>query len=294
MKNKTKLLNLVIAIIFSFISSFVFSQISNNSISANTAICSGTVPSSSLAGSTPTISNCNPGFIHYQWQKSINNINFSDLLYDTLKNYSISTALSQTTYYRRIVTHGTCTNSSNTVTITVYPISVGGNISGNSNICIGSSTGTLTLSGYTGSILNWQKRLNNGSWTTINNTTSTHSEILNTAGTWEFRAEVKSGVCSSVYSNSKYIIVYAQANGGNLSGNNTICLGNSTGTLNLSSYSGTISKWIRKVNNGAWQDIANTNSTFSETPNQAGVWQYQVLVTNGPCSTANSNIITIL
>ena len=294
MKNKTKLLNLVIAIIFSFISSFVFSQISNNSISANTAICSGTVPSSSLAGSTPTISNCNPGFIHYQWQKSINNINFSDLLYDTLKNYSISTALSQTTYYRRIVTHGTCTNSSNTVTITVYPISVGGNISGNSNICIGSSTGTLTLSGYTGSILNWQKRLNNGSWTTINNTTSTHSEILNTAGTWEFRAEVKSGVCSSVYSNSKYIIVYAQANGGNLSGNNTICLGNSTGTLNLSSYSGTISKWIRKVNNGAWQDIANTNSTFSETPNQAGVWQYQVLVTNGPCSTANSNIITII
>jgi len=68
-----------------------------------------------------------------------------------------------------------CTNSS-TTTITVYSVSDGGSISGTSSQIYGSSTGTLTLSGYTGSIQRWEHKLNNGSWTNITNTNNTYSE----------------------------------------------------------------------------------------------------------------------
>jgi hypothetical protein len=292
MKNKTKLLNLLLVSIFSFFSLFVSAQITNNSIGSNKTICSGSIPIP-LIGSTPSISNCTPGYLSYQWQISFNNSTFSNLSNDTLKNYSFTAALTQKTYYRRIVTHGTCTNTSNTVAISVDQNSVGGTISGNSGICIGSSTGTLTLVGFTGSILNWQKRLNNGSWTSTSNSTATHSEVLNSSGTWEFRVEVQSGVCASIYSNSKYISVYAQPTGGNLSGSKTICIGTSTGTLSLSNYSGTISKWYKNINSTGWQEIANSSSTFSENPNQAGVWLYKVKVTNGTCIETYSNTISI-
>ena len=49
---------------------------------------------------------------------------------------------------------------------------------------------TMTLSGYTGSIVKWQKHLVGNAWTDIANTTTTYSEIPSSAGTWEYRAVV--------------------------------------------------------------------------------------------------------
>ncbi len=85
--------------------------------------------------------------------------------------------------------------------IVIYPTSVGGSISGTSTITYGSSTGTLTLGGYVGTIQRWEKRLNNAvSWTQIANFNATYSESPNAAGTWQYRAFVKSGVCAETSS----------------------------------------------------------------------------------------------
>ena len=86
--------------------------------------------------------------------------------------------------------------------ITVDPTSNGGSISGTSSITYGSSTGTMTLGGFTGIIQGWEKKLNLGSWTTISNTNDTYSEYPTTAGTWYYRAIVKNGVCSETTSTS--------------------------------------------------------------------------------------------
>ena len=86
--------------------------------------------------------------------------------------------------------------------ITVDPTSNGGSISGTSSITYGSSTGPMTLGGFTGIIQGWEKKLNLGSWTTISNTNDTYSEYPTTAGTWYYRAIVKNGVCSETTSTS--------------------------------------------------------------------------------------------
>ena len=80
----------------------------------------------------------------------------------------------------------------------IVPVSNGGNISGSSPVTYGSSSGTMTLSGYVGTILKWQKKLNAGSWIDISNTSDTYTETPNAAGTWNYRAIVKSGVCPEV------------------------------------------------------------------------------------------------
>jgi hypothetical protein len=95
------------------------------------------------------------------------------------------------------------------VTLNVNPDSVGGSVSGSqTSICINTTTGTLTLGGgYVGAIVQWEKRLDSGSWVTITNTVSTYSESPSVAGVWEYRALVQSGVCPAVYSSSFTVTV---------------------------------------------------------------------------------------
>ena len=89
----------------------------------------------------------------------------------------------------------------------IVPVSNGGNISGSSPVTYGSSSGTMTLSGYVGTILKWQKKLNAGSWIDISNTSDTYTETPNAAGTWNYRAIVKSGVCPEVPSSEFDLLV---------------------------------------------------------------------------------------
>ncbi|MBN2493827.1 MAG: hypothetical protein JXR96_04480, partial [Deltaproteobacteria bacterium] len=98
---------------------------------------------------------------------------------------------------------GTCgvTTPCASGTVTVSPASAGGSISGGMTpICLGSSTGTMTLGGHTGAVVRWERRLDGGSWEHVANTTATHSETPPSAGTWDYRARVQSSPCAAVYS----------------------------------------------------------------------------------------------
>jgi hypothetical protein len=97
--------------------------------------------------------------------------------------------------------------SSNLV-ITISPQTIGGTITlTQSSICEGSSTGNMTLSGHLGSILRWQKRLNNGTWQNVSNTNAVYSETPTAPGTWDYRVVVKNAACDSVYSNYATVTV---------------------------------------------------------------------------------------
>jgi hypothetical protein len=87
--------------------------------------------------------------------------------------------------------------------------SVGGNVSGGGTIAIGESTGTLTLTDYTGVILKWQKRLNSGSWADIPGTSGlpNYSEIPTSAGVWEYRAAIQKGTCPVAYATPALVTV---------------------------------------------------------------------------------------
>jgi hypothetical protein len=93
--------------------------------------------------------------------------------------------------------------------ITVSSASVGGIVtSNNSQICEGSSTGTLTLTNFNGSIIRWEKQFNSEGWTSITHTSYTYSEIVNTPGIWHYRAVVRNGACDEDYSSAVSITVH--------------------------------------------------------------------------------------
>lgn len=93
---------------------------------------------------------------------------------------------------------------------------------------------------------------------------------------------------------TNYINVQENSAGGYISGNGSICINNSTGTMVLTNYNGNILKWEKRYNSGSWIDIANTSASYSEILSIAGNWEYRALVGNTGCNTSYSDIFTIV
>lgn len=92
--------------------------------------------------------------------------------------------------------------------ITVTPGSppIGGSVSSAVHATT-TNSGTLTLSGYTGTIVKWQKSINSGvTWSDIVNTAATYSYSNQTDGTL-FRSQLTSGTCGYAYSQAGMITV---------------------------------------------------------------------------------------
>jgi hypothetical protein len=90
--------------------------------------------------------------------------------------------------------------------VTVYPPTIAGAVTGGEILFFGMET-TLTLEGNVGSVLKWQKRWNGGAWQDIANITNVYSEVPDTTGTWDYRAEVQSGPCSALFSDFTTVTV---------------------------------------------------------------------------------------
>jgi hypothetical protein len=104
-----------------------------------------------------------------------------------------------------------CSNnitSNNIVNITVSSVSVGGTVSGGGSVCSGSTSGLLTLSGQTGSVVKWQYAVAPFSiWIDIlSATNSTYTSGVLTQDT-RFRAVVQIGACSQAMSSETTVTV---------------------------------------------------------------------------------------
>uniref|UniRef100_UPI002FDB029F beta strand repeat-containing protein n=1 Tax=Flavobacterium sp. TaxID=239 RepID=UPI002FDB029F len=166
-------------------------------VSSIQTICSGSQPADlTLSGQTGSV---------IKWESSLD-AGFSsptDIIVTstTLTGATIG-ALTQDTYFRAVVQSGACDFiESASVLITVSASSAGGAVTGGTAICAGSTSGLLTLSGYTGSIVRWEYSVGPSfsSWTTIANTINTYTSGALTQTT-QFRAVVQSGACAEVAS----------------------------------------------------------------------------------------------
>jgi hypothetical protein len=245
-------------------------------VSGGTTVCSGSTSAQlTLSGQTGTV---------VKWQSSVAPFSTWNDIANTATTYT-SGALTQTTQFRAVVQSGVCSPANSTpATVTVDPTSVGGSLSaGVTQIFLGQSTGSITLTAYTGIVVKWQKRVNAASiWTEIANTLTTYSETPNAVGIWEYRAVVQSGSCGPTNSASINIEVLASNAGAVTGGSSPICLGSSTGTMTLSGNTGTIVKWQKRVDAASiWTDIVNTETTYVETPSNAGTWEYRAVTNSG-------------
>ncbi|MCX6276977.1 MAG: T9SS type A sorting domain-containing protein [Bacteroidetes bacterium] len=88
----------------------------------------------------------------------------------------------------------------------VLPQSEGGTLAGNATVCTGTNSVTLTLTGYTGTILKWQFTTNGNDWFDIAHTDPVLTATNLTIST-AYRAVVQQGICEPANSSVATIIV---------------------------------------------------------------------------------------
>ena len=199
------------------------------------------------------------------------------------------------TQYRAVVQNGGCATAfSSVASITIDPATVGGSLSGTATRCFGSNSGTITLSGHTGSVVRWEFSTDGGAtWTNIANTTTSQS-YLNLTVTTIYRARVQSGTCVALYSTNATITISPTTVGGSLSpAVSTVCSGANSGTLTLSGHVGSVVRWQYSTDGGVtWINVANTTTTQSYL-NLVASRMYRAQVQSGACLLVNSATATI-
>jgi len=254
----------------------VYPQTVAGIVSGTTTVCTGTNSGNlTLTGNTGNV---------LGWVYSINNGTTWVPISNTSNTLPYSNT-TQTTWYKAIVRSGICnTDSTNTAIVSVDPISNGGTLSGGATFCGTTASGSLTLTGNTGTILNWEYSINGGStWVPIANTTNTES-LAGVTQTRLYRVVVQSGVCPSATSNVVTATVYPQTIAGTVSGPTTVCSGTNSGSLTLTGNTGNVLGWVYSINGGAtWVPISNTTNTLPFLNITQTTW-YKAIVQSGTCN----------
>ena len=171
--------------------------------------------------------------------------------------------------------------------------SVGGSVSSDSTVCSGNNSGTLTVSGEVGSVLRWEKSVNNWSTTISISNTSNTQDYNDLTETTKYRAVIKSGVCSEAISSEVTITVDEISVGGTLSSSASVCSGANSGTLTLSGETGNIIRWEKTTSNWASKtNISNTSASHTFN-NLTTTTKFRVIIRSGVCSRAISNVVII-
>ncbi|WP_394420279.1 beta strand repeat-containing protein [Tenacibaculum mesophilum] len=270
--------------------------------SLSTTTYTGTAPGTNpdYSGSTSTTT----GLV-YQWLEQVGGVGAWNSISNggiysnattpalTLTNPPITASNNK---YRLIVTStlNTCqTLASDEASLTIIPTSVGGSIAGSTNVCTGTNSTTLTLSGQTGNIIRWESSTDNFTTDTdIANTTTTLT-ATNLTTTTQYRAIVQSGACAEATSATATITVDPTSVGGSIAGSTNVCTGTNSTTLTLSGQTGNIIRWESSTDNFTTDtDIANTTTTLTAT-NLTTTTQYRAIVQSGACTEATSATATI-
>ncbi|TAM57128.1 MAG: T9SS type A sorting domain-containing protein [Rhodanobacter sp.] len=105
-----------------------------------------------------------------------------------------------------VQTTGDCGQTSIDGNVQIDPEVSGGNLTYSYTVACSPASGTVTLSGETGTILGWESSINGTSWSAISNTT--HSQNFTVNNTTYFRAKVDGGACGIALSNAVLIGVH--------------------------------------------------------------------------------------
>jgi gliding motility-associated-like protein len=185
------------------------------------------------------------------------------------------------------------TDLKDSVLVKIDSASIGGTVSSNHTVCIGSPSNQLTLSGKTGLITKWQYAISPfTTWidTAILTSTFTSGPIYQST---KFIAVVKSGTCPEAYSTQVLVTVDPKSIAGTLGSSTAICAGQTGGNLTLVGNSNTILKWQSATKPFIlWNDIVNTLNSYA-TPVLNDTTKFRVLVKSGVCPPDTSNLVTI-
>jgi|GEM_PF-2387028 len=183
--------------------------------------------------------------------------------------------------YTIIASNGNCSISMNGSTaVSISPLSVGGNIAGSISVCSASNSGTLTLSGHTGSVVRWESSTSStfaSGVTPITNTT-TSLAYSNLTTTTYYRAVIQSSPCSAANSPIATVTVNASPTLYTVTGGGSYCSGGSGLPVGLSgSQTGVTYQLMRGATNVV--SVSGTGNALN-FGNQTVAGTYSVVATN--------------
>ena len=179
------------------------------------------------------------------------------------------------------------------------PISVGGIVltaatNALDSVCAGNSSGTVSLSGQFGTIVRWEYSNSGGNpWSTIAHTSVSYS-YSNLNQTTYFRAIVKNAGDPEAASSSVKIRVDQATKVGTVTGDNSVCTNNNSGSLSVTTATGPVISWQTSFNSGiSWNDNSTSATTKAYTNLTTTTW-YRVVAKNGACASETSNIAKVI
>ncbi len=224
----------------------------------------------------------------YQWQRSTDNVTFSNIGGATLSTYT-TPGLNSTTYYRAIVTgaSGCGTLTSNPATVTVVPDPNFTTDPVDATICTGgTNTLNITAAGGTPSLnYQWQSSPsgNNGTWSNINGATTTSytTPALSTTTYYQMVISATGNGCDAASKKARITIVADPAIT-TQPANTTICTGG-TATFSVTATGGTPSltyQWQSSLtgSNSSFTNIGGATSSSYTTSVLTATTYYRVVV----------------
>lgn len=260
-------------------------SISGGTVTADQTLCSNSLPAAFTSTAAATIT---PGATtaSYQWQKSTDNVNFTNIPSATGLTYTETVALTATTYYRRVATSSlnsvSCTGNSNVITVTVNTIN-GGTVDAGQTLCpnsipaaFTSTTAATIMAGGTAATYQWQKSTDNVTFNNIASATSlTYTETAALTATTYYRRVATSSLNSISCSGNSNVITVAvnSITAGTIGSSQVICSGliptgftSSTAATITPGGTAASYQWQKSTDNVNFNNIAGaTNLTYTET-----------------------------
>jgi hypothetical protein len=270
-------------------------------ISSNQTVCSGSTPSNvTLSGYTGSI----------QWQKSTDNVNFTNIsgaTGATLTGAAIGT-ITATTYIRAAVTSGTCTINSSTHIISLGTASI--TTTGSITKCYSASAGTATLAysaaanSPTSYSIDWSAAANIAGLPDQSSTsfsfaagggtlTGINISAALPAGTYSGTMSLTNAAGCTAGTVAVNLTVTAASVAGLVSGGQTVTSATNSSVLMLIGYTGSI-QWQSSTDNSNFSNISGATAATYTITNLAVTTYYRAIVTNGGCSSATSNSVAVV
>lgn len=278
------MIRIILILIFIIIYRASFAQSVGGTTSGTASYCAGNNSGFiSLTGQTGNV---------LFWESSEDQV-----LWTNLGNPTTSQSynnLTVTTHYRAIVQDGSFQPDTSTIsTITIFVPANGGVISGAGTFCNETGTGTLTLTNFTGNVIDWEISSNGGlNWTSLSNTSTTYN-YPNTTQDVSYRVIVEN-ISGCPYDTSEVadITLDALSDAGTITPDTDKCIDGNSGTMAISGYNGSVLNWSIQEGTGSWIDNPSTVDQFSYT-DLSITTSYVAIVKNGVCDADTSEISTV-
>ena len=242
-----------------------------------------------------TILSLNNSIGKIQWQKASTLTGIYTSISSANLNTYTANGLSTTTYFRAVLSSGTCTTQiTDPIAIQVETVAVSKTIFGASTVCYGDRK---TLTYGTGSVgtIQWQFSTESSA-TGFVDIDSQNELIYNTPNlektTW-FRVKNAIGSCSIIYSPAVQVIVNPKAVAGFITGGDiNVCKSSNTTVLSLNNSIGTI-QWQKAASiTGTYTNVSSNTSSYTVTGLTTTTY-FRVALSNGVCPAVTTEPVAI-